>query len=246
MDSSIYLGMSGAQMRQLALQSISNNLANINTVGFRADLEEFRAYPTDSGNLSGQVFSVVETAAQDFEYGTMAQTDRELDVAIDGDGWFAIQSPSGKEAYTRAGNFTISPQGLLTTPTGQLVLGNSGPIAIPPANRVSIGMDGTITIIPKGSSSSDKITLDQLKLVKPEHSDLQKGEDGLFHMIGDANARVDGSVKVRSGWLEGSNVNAVSSLVNMINLSREYEMEVKVMQTAEEDDTKSQAILEVS
>jgi flagellar basal-body rod protein FlgF len=161
-------------------------------------------------------------------------TGRDLDVAVNGEGWIAVQAKDGSEAYTRAGDLHITEQGQLLTGTGLPVIGNAGPIAVPPAQKVEIGADGTISVIPQGGGGTDLAVVEQIKLVKPDKEQLQKGEDGLMRLADGVSAPASAEVKLVTGVLEGSNVSAVEEMVQMIELQRQYEMQIKMMKTVED------------
>jgi flagellar basal-body rod protein FlgF len=245
MDKMLYISMSTAQQTMRAQAANSNNLANLNTTGFRADFEQFRSIPVLGEGVPSRVYSASERIATNFEQGTLQSTGRELDISIQGEGFIAVQGKDGREGYTRAGDLRVTSTGQLTTGTGLTVLGEGGPISIPAAEKVEIGSDGTISIRPLGSSASGLAQLDRIKLVTPELSQLQKSADGLIRLVDGSNAPSDASVKVASGTLESSNVNAVGALVNMISLQRQYEMQIKMMSTAQENSTASARLLQL-
>ena len=193
-----------------------------------------------------RVYALSARPGVDSTPGEIESTGRALDVAVHGKGWIAVQGPDGSEAYTRAGDLRISPNGILETGAGHPVLGNGGPIAIPPAESLEIGRDGTISIRPQGQPANTLATLDRIKLVAPGLAELVKGEDGLFRTVSGVPAPPDASVQVVSGAIEGSNVNMVGALVEMISLSRRFEMQVKLMDAAREDDEVVTQILRMS
>ncbi len=247
MDRMLYLAMTGARQTMVAQAVNTNNLANTSTTGFKADLEQFRAMPVFGPGQPSRVYAMTERPATDLSFGSINQTGRELDVAIQGDGWLAVQAPDGSEAYTRAGELRVEPSGLLVTGGGHLVLGEGGtPISIPPAEKLEIGVDGTISIRPVGQGENALATLDRIKLVNPELAELTKGEDGLMRTRNGEPALADANVRVISGALETSNVNAVEAMVNMIELARHYEMQVKMMSAAKETDAASTKLLSMA
>ncbi len=235
MDEMIYLAMTGARQTEYAQTINSNNLANASTTGFRADLHAFSSVPIDGPGVETRVNAVVDSYGTDFSPGPIANTGRDLDIAVRGDGFIAVQAPDGTEAYTRAGDLRMEPGGLLTTGAGHLVLGNGGPVAIPPNASLLIGNDGTISIQPLGQGPETLSQVDRIKLVKPDVAQLQKGPDGLLRLPDGEIADADASVEISSGALEQSNVNVAKTLVNMIELARQYEMQVNVMKSAEEN-----------
>ncbi|MDH3747758.1 MAG: flagellar basal-body rod protein FlgF [Gammaproteobacteria bacterium] len=235
MDEMIYVAMTGAKQTEYAQAINTNNLANISTTGFRADLHSFSSVPVDGPGVDARVNAVVESYGTDFSQGPIANTGRDLDVAIFGEGFLAVQAPDGTEAYTRAGALREGAGGLLETGSGHLVLGNGGPVAIPPTGSLTIGKDGTITIQPIGQGPETLSIVDRIKLVKPDITLLEKGSDGLLYLPDGGVADADASVQLRSGALEQSNVNAARTLVNMIELARQYEMQINVIKTSEEN-----------
>ncbi len=235
MDRSLFVVMSGARETLRAQTSVSNNLANVNTAGFKQDLEQFRSMPVFGPGYPSRVYALNERPATDFDPGPIQTTGRDLDVAVKGDGWIAVQAADGSEAYTRRGDLRITPEGLLQTGDGHPVLGENGPIAIPPAQKIDIGSDGTISIVPLGEKPDVLAVVDRIKLVRANPRQLKKGEDGLIRLKAGGPAVADAGVTLVSGALEGSNVNSVAALVDMIELSRRYELQVKMMKTAEDD-----------
>ncbi len=246
MDRMLYVAMSGAKETLLAQAANSNNLANANTTGFLADLQQFRSMPVFGDGHPTRVYALSERPAIDFKSGPIVQTGRELDVAVSGKGWLAVQAPDGSEAYTRRGDLKLDANGLLTTGNGLPVTGNGGPIAIPPAEKIDIAPDGTISIRPLGQAANELAIVDQIKMVNLPHSDLDKGKDGLMRLKpGVTAAEPDTSLQLVSGTLEGSNVNVVDSMVDMIELARKFEIQVKMMKTAEEMEQGSTSILRI-
>ncbi|HDY85598.1 hypothetical protein LCGC14_0650040 [marine sediment metagenome] len=244
MDRMLYISMNAAQQTMLSQAANSNNLANVNTTGFRADFEQFRSQPVFGEGLPTRVYSMSERPATDYQQGSVQSTGRELDISIQGDGFLAVQGKDGREGYTRAGDLQITAAGQLVTATGLAVMGDGGPIAIPPAEKIEIGADGTITIRPVGGEANALTILDRIKLVKPELNNVFKDSDGLMRMKDGTAAPVDATVTVASGTLESSNVNAVSSLVSMIELQRQYEMQVKMMKAADDNGAASARMLQ--
>lgn len=245
MDHMLYVAMSGAKQVMQAQEANNNNLANVNTTGFRADLNEFRAMPVFGEVYPSRVHTMSERPGIDFTPGPIITTDNDLNVAIRGEGFIAVQGPDGNESYTRAGDFTLGPGGILTTGAGHYVLGNRGPISIPPYDKIEIAKDGTITARPLGQAPNTMLVLDRIKLVKPALDQLKKGLDGLFHLKDDSTAPPDASVGVESRAVESSNTNPVEALVTMINHQRQYEMQVKMMRSAEDNATTASKLLQL-
>ncbi len=246
MDEMIYLAMTGAKQTEYAQAINSNNLANISTTGFRADLHSFSSAPIEGPGVDSRINAVVESYGTDFSQGAVASTGRDLDIAIQGPGFIAIQAADGTEAYTRAGDLRIGSGGLLETGSGRLVIGNAGPVAIPPNSSLLIGSDGTVSVQPIGQGPETLATVDRIKLVDPDTRLLAKGGDGLFRLPDDEIADANASVRLTSGVLEQSNVNIAKTLVNMIELSRQYEMQVNVIKTSKENADAAAHLMRVS
>lgn len=247
MDKMLYISMNSAQQTMLSQVANSNNLANVNTTGFRQDFTQFRSMPVIGEGMPTRVYSMAERPATDYQLGAIHTTERELDISIQGEGFIAVEGKfGGGEAYTRAGDFQLTPNGQLVTGTGLAVLGEGGPISIPPAEKIDIGADGTISIVPIGEAANTIAVVDRIKLVKPELGDLYKDQYGLIRSKDGGDAPLDASVTVISGSLEGSNVNAVGALVKMIELQRQYEMQVKMMKSADENSAASARMLQFS
>src|SRR5690625_126473 len=243
MDRVLYVAMTGAKYALQAQQHNNNNLANLNTPGFRADLLSAQSAAVHGPGHPSRTYAQISTVSSDLRQGAMLTTSRDLDVAINGDGWIAVQAPDGSEAYSRRGDLRINAAGLLENGGGQMVLGNAGPIAIPPADQLEIGNDGTISIVPLGQGANTLAVVDRIRLVNPEPAELVKGEDGLFRLLDGAPAAPDASVQISSGVLESSNVNSVDALVKMINNARSYETYVKMITTTKQNDEASSRLL---
>lgn len=247
MDKVLYVAMTGARENMLAQQVHANNLANATTTAFKSDLEQARAMRVLGEGYASRVYAMSERPGTNLDSGTLMETGRALDIAIDGEGWIAVQGPDGNEVYTRNGGLQINAANQLVTGSGLPVLGNGGlPIVVPPAENIFIGNDGTITIRPLGDNAAELALVDQIKLVRPPAGALFKGQDGFMHTDNDQPLPQDLGVQVRSGYLEASNVNAVADLTAMISLSRQFEMQVKLMKTAEENSSAAAKILQMS
>jgi len=233
-DKLLYVAMSGASQNSLALRSHANNLANVATSGFRRDFEQARAMPVYGDGFPARAYAMTERPATDFASSSLQETGNPMDVAIRGDGWLAVQAKDGSEAYVRCASLVIDAQGVLRTQTGLAVLGNGGPIAVPPQQSLEIAADGTISIRPTGSEALAQI--DRLKLVNADSRSLQKGLDGLIRHKEAQVLPADGQVQVTAGFLESSNVNAVAEMTEILALSRQFELSVKMMKSAEDDD----------
>jgi flagellar basal-body rod protein FlgF len=241
MDRMIYLSMTGAKTNFAQQEVLANNLANVSTTGFRAELHAVRAVPVRGDGASTRVYSLETTVGHDQTPGIINVTGRPLDVAVQGNSWLTVQSLDGTEAYTRAGHFLVDAQGNLVTPEGLQVIGDAGPINIPQNTEASIGVDGTVTAKARNGTSQ---AVGRLKLVTPEGR-LQRGEDGLFRAPG-GDLAADPNARVQDGALEGSNVNPIEAMVQMIAASRQYETQTRMMQTAEQNEKASSRLLSTS
>jgi flagellar basal-body rod protein FlgF len=246
MDKSLYIAMSGAKQTLLAQTANANNLSNTQTTGFKSDLQQFRSQPVFGAGFPTRVYAMTERPGTDLSPGSLQTTGRDLDVAINGEGWLAVQGADGQEAYTRAGDLRITPEGLLQTGTGLQVLGQDGPIAIPAVQKLTIGKDGTISIIPLGSNATTLESLDRIKLVKPELANLEKRGDGLMHLKAAATTEASADVELVQGALEGSNVNAIEAMVAMIELAKNFELQTKVMKSADENSNISAKLMQMA
>ena len=248
MDRLLYIAMSGAKQIMQAQAVNSNNLANVSTMGFRADMIAAQERPVEGPGYKTRVYSEAVQSGVDFTQGSIITTGNDLDVAIRGKGWIAVQSKDGTEAYTRAGDLHMNANGQLLTGSGNPVLGNGGPIAIPPFDKLEIGGDGTISILPAGQEGSTLAVLDRIKLVNPEQDQLEKNSEGLLKMKGEAAQAVvaDSSITLVSGALESSNVNSIASMVSMIEYSRQYEMQIKMMKEADDNASSSMTVMRLS
>jgi len=246
MDRMIYVAMSGAKQMLEQQSVVANNLANASTNGFRAQLSAFRAVEVFGEGAPTRAFVADSTPGADFTPGAIQQTGRELDVAIEGAGWIAVQTADGSEAYTRNGSFQVNVNGVLQTRNGLSVLGDGGPIAIPADARVTIAGDGTLSTIPNANQPAQVTPLGRIKLVNPPEGQLVRGDDGLFRMRGGAQADVDAKVKVHGGALEASNVNVVEAMVNMISISRQFDMQMKILQNADVNDRQATQLISMT
>ena len=244
MDKMVYLAMSGAKQVMHAQAKNAHNLANANTTGFRADLAQFRAMPVYGEGLPSRAFALQERPGYRFDNGAGISTGNDLDIAVKGEGWIAVIGSDGTEAYTRRGDLKINANGLLENGAGHLVLGNGGPIAFPPLDTLDIASDGTISYIPRGAEPNAIAVLDRIKLVRPNNADLEKNAEGLFVRKDRGIEPPDAAAQVESGTLEGSNVNAIEELVEMISLSRQFEIQIKMMRKADENSQAMERLLQ--
>jgi len=246
MDRLVYTAMTGAKHILEQQATVSHNLANVSTTGFRAQLDSFRAVPVKSDGLPTRAFVVDATVGTDFSTGAMQNTGRELDVAVQGKGWLVVEKADGSEAFTRHGSLKVNENGILQTQGGLNVVGDGGPITIPPEVSIAIAKDGTVSTIPTGTKPNAVQVIGRLKLVNPPEENLVRGDDGLFKTKDGTTVDADPLVGVAGGMLENSNVNVVESMVNMINLARSFEMQMKLLQNAENNANKAGQILTLS
>ena len=243
MDRFLYISMSGAKETLRAQTANNHNLANASTTGFRADMSAFQTRAVAGSGYASRAYATNSTTGWDSTQGALISTGRDLDVGIHGPGWIAVMGRDGREAYTRAGDLRVEPSGLLLTGTGQQVMGEGGPISVPPNTSVTVGSDGTISVIPLGQGPETTAQVGRIKLVNPPEADMVRGEDGLFRNVSGAEVPADASVKLATGTLETSNVNTADAMVNMIELSRRFDLQVKAMHTAEENAATSAQLL---
>jgi flagellar basal-body rod protein FlgF len=238
MDRMIYLSMSGAKAALQRQDTLANNLANASTNGFRAELTAFRAVPVRGDGASTRVYALESTPGYNASQGPIQQTGRNLDVAMTGNAWLAVQGLDGTEAYTRAGSLQVTPEGVLTTQSGLQVNGDGGAITVPAGAQVQIAPDGIVTATIAGQKP---INIGKLKLVTPE-APLTRGEDGLFRAdSGELDA--DPNARVATGALEGSNVSPVETMVGMIAAARQFEQQLKLLEDAEKQDQAASKLL---
>ncbi|RSU46729.1 flagellar basal body rod protein FlgF [Sphingomonas sp. S-NIH.Pt15_0812] len=245
MDKLVYTAATGLRAHMAAQAAIANNMANGSTTGFRADRVVFDRIELKGGGaqIAARMPSAEEVTDADRTAGAIQQTGRPLDVAVAGDAWIAVQAADGQEAYTRRGDLEIAPSGVLQTGDGHIVMGQSGPITLPPASSVSIGADGSITIVPQGADASQTQIVDKLKLASAKGTDTVKGLDNLLYVRGGGTLPEDLDARVQGGALEGSNVNMTQALVDMIENQRSYEVTANLMKSAKDMDESSTSLL---
>ncbi len=245
MDRLIYTSMTGANHTLNQKATVAQNLANASTTGYRAESNAFRAVPVFGDGLPTRAFVVDSTTGADFTPGALQTTGRDLDIAVRGSGWIAIQLDDGKEAYTRNGSLQVSPNGILQTNNGYKVKGDTGIITVPPDTRITIGVDGTVSSVPITPQPNTVAQVGRIKLVNPPEDKLVKGTDGLFRLKDGGEAPVDAKVKLVAGTLEESNVNVVHEMVSMINLARQFDMQMKMLDSAQNNAQKASEIMMV-
>ncbi len=245
MDKMLYVAMSGSRQVMLKQATNSHNLANLNTTGFKADIDNFKAMPVYGPGQPVKVYAEDQRMGISHKDGAIITTGMPLDIAINGEGFIAVQDVDGSEAYTRNGNLEVTDQGLLVTSNGNPVLGEGGPITLTPFDKVQIGTDGTISVIPIGQAGGEIAVLDRIKLVNPDRGVVERNERGLFSTPEEAEP-ADADVTLATESLESSNVNAVNALVTMIELSRQFETQVKLMSAAKDNDVAAAQLLKMS
>ena len=247
MDRVIYLAMNGAKSMFDRQAQVAHNLANASTAGYRAETTAFRALPVVGAGAKTRTYVVDSTTGTDFSFGPMRDTGRVFDVAVDGKGFIAVRGADGREAYTRDGSLQQGPGGLLQTRNGLNVLTDSGgTIAIPPDSTILVGRDGTISAIPLVGVPNTATIVGRIKLVNPDEKTLERGADGLFRTAAGRPAPADASVQVASGMLEGSNVNSVEAITSIISLSRQFDTQIRLMQTADQNARQLSQLLSMS
>ncbi len=246
MDRGLFVAMTGAKQIMQAQAVNNHNIANASTVGFRADSVSFASEPIFGPGFATRVNAVAGDAGTDFSSGVMQSTGRNLDIAVNGKGFIAVRGTDGTEAYTRAGDLRVSPTGEVTTASGLPVLSDTGPLVIPPSTQVTIGGDGTVSVVPQGSAPFAVTQVDRIKLVNPKVSDLQKGDDGLLRLKAGGKAKTDDTVSVTSGLLESSNVNSAQSLISLIELQRLYELQVKAINSADQNEQSAERLMQAA
>ncbi len=246
MDRSLYVAMTGA-IQTLKAQSANNhNLANASTTGFRAELIANQPKDVDGAGLPSRVNALGAGAGWDARAGFVQQTGRDLDVALAEDVWLAVQAPDGSEAYTKAGDLRIDTSGQLRTGAGHVVLGDGGPMAIPPHTQLLIGGDGTVSVVPQGSGAESLASIGRLRTVSANPAQLERGGDGLMRAKAGVTPPAAPGTVLMTGALESSNVSLPDAMVNMISLSRQFELQVKLMRTAEENAQAATSLMRVS
>jgi flagellar basal-body rod protein FlgF len=246
MDRFLYVAMTGAS-ETLRMQAANNhNLANASTTGFREDLAAFQTRNVAGPGYASRAYATAGESGWDESLGAVQNTGRDLDVAVEGQGWIAVQGPDGREAYTRAGDLKLDADGLLVNGAGHPVVGDGGPLVVPAHASLRIGADGTISIVPLGQGPETTAMVGRIKLVNPPAAALVKSDDGLFRMRDGSDAEADAAVHVTAGALETSNVNVADAMVQMIELSRRFDLEIKAMRTAEDNGSAATQLLRSS
>jgi flagellar basal-body rod protein FlgF len=246
MDKMLYIATSGAKQSMQGLALKANNLANANTTGFKADFAQARSMQAFGEGLPTRVFAMQERPGSNMTSGGIIDTGRDLDIAMSDNAWLSVQDASGNEAYTKTGTLNITADGALVTSHGRQVIGESGPVILPiPIEKIEFSEDGAIQVRPQGAPANFLEEVDRLKIVDADNSQLEKGNDGLFRAKPDEQVDTSANVQVFNGMLEMSNVNPVHEMVDMISHQRQFELQVKLMKTAEEIDEKQDQLLRI-
>lgn len=243
MDRMIYVAMTGAKHTLEQQAVVANNLANVSTTGYRAAASAFRAVPVQGEGMPTRTFVVGSTPGANFASGPLQGTGRELDIALQGPGWIAVQMENGSEAYTRNGSLQVSSNGLLQTRSGMNVLGEGGPISVPPDSNISIAKEGTVSIVSTVPPPKSVDAIGRIKLVNPDEKLMVRGDDGLFRMVNGGSVPADPNVALVSGTLEGSNVNAIEEMISMISLARQFDLQMQLLSNAQKNATQASQIL---
>jgi len=243
MDKLLYVAMSGAKETLRAQAANSHNLANANTTGFKSDLSAFQSRAVTGPGFASRVYATDASVGWDSSVGAQVTTGNPLDVAVQGQGFLAVQDSQGNEAYTRDGDLHVDPNGQLLTSAGLQVLGDNGPISVPPASSVTVAPNGTIAVVPLSQTPNTISNVGRIKLVNPPSDTVSRGADGLFRLNSGQPAEADATTTLASGVLEGSNVDLAGSMVNMIELSRNFDLQIKALHAAEDTGTASAKLL---
>jgi flagellar basal-body rod protein FlgF len=243
MDRLVYTAMSGLRSQMAAQATIANNIANASTTGYRADRIAFDRLVLQGSEFDSRQMAAEEVSDYDRRAGTIVQTARPLDIAVTGEAWIAVQAADGSEAYTRRGDLSVAPSGVLETGDGLPVMGSGGPITVPPYQSISIASDGSISIVPQGGDPTEPQLIDRIKLANPTGSQTAKGLDNLLHVKGGGALPADLDAKVQSGSLEQSNVNLTQALVDMIENQRSYEVQANLLKEAKTMDESAASLM---
>lgn len=243
MDRLVYTAASGLKAHMASQAAIANNIANVNTTGYRADRVVFDRLSVTGPGFEARVPASEQVIDADRKSGAMMQTGRPLDVAVSGDAWIAVQAPDGSEAYTRRGDLSVNASGVLETGDGHPVMGSGGPITLPPYQKVSIGSDGSVSFVPQGSTDGAAQVIDTIKLVSTKGTETAKGLDNLLYVKGGGVLPQDMEAQVTGGALEGSNVDMTQALVDMIENQRAYEVQANLLKEAKNMDESSASVM---
>lgn len=246
MDHALYIGMSGALQTMRAQEAVANNLANASTTGFRAQFVDSYSKQVMGGGFSTRYNAQSADSGWDDTPGALQHTGRDLDIALRAGSWLAVQTADGGTAYTRAGDLQVDTLGQLRDSSGRAVLGDGGPITVPPYTSIQIAGDGTVSVVPQGSGPNAQTVVGRLQIVEGGQNELQRGVDGLMRPRNGVTLNPAAGTTVSSGVLESSNVNIADAMVNMIQLARQFEMQTKLMKTTEDNASSSSSLVKMS
>lgn len=246
MDKLIFTAMTGAKHALQRQDTIAQNIANVSTSGYRAAMHAARAVPVQGPGAATRALTLESTTGADFGQGAIQRTGRDLDVAMEGNSWLTVQGRDGREAYTRAGALSVDANGALLAPGGYSVMGEGGPLVIPPDSTISIARDGTVSAIPNSGALSAVVNVGKIKLVTLDAKQAQRGDDGLFRANNGQPLPADERASLASGSLESSNVNAAEAMVNMISVARHFELQMRLLSTAENNARSAAQLLSIT
>ncbi|MBS7457198.1 flagellar basal body rod protein FlgF [Coralloluteibacterium stylophorae] len=253
MDKGLYVAMTGASASLKAQAAVAHNLANADTTGFKAMVVGTESYQIQGKGLPTRFDALQIEPGYDARHGALVSTGNQLDVALSGDSWLAVQDANGRTAYTRNGELHVDPTGLLKTSAGETVLDDGGnPLALPPSQQLTVGADGTISMVPLGEGPRTLAIVARMQVAEAAPGTLERGPDGLFRPPPQADGtpaeplpQAAGNV-MTAGALEQSNVDAAGMLVSMIQLARQFEMQVKVLNHGDENAQAANSLLRLS
>ncbi len=236
MDHLIYTAYSGLTGSMVSQQVIASNMANAQTIGFRAEMLNHQPTTLKGPSIEARAMTQGEVRGANMKQGALIETGNPLDVALTGRTMLAVQSADGEEAYTRRGDLSVDASGVLSNGDGRPVVGDAGPVTVPPGARVTIAPDGTVLAANAENPDQPPQVVAKLKLVSTAGSNIEKGLDGLFRVVGGGALPVDEEAKLQPGSLEQSNVDPTRVLVEMVEAQRLFDMRTKLIATARELD----------
>ncbi|MDE2405411.1 MAG: flagellar basal body rod protein FlgF [Sphingomonadales bacterium] len=246
MDRLIYTAMSGMTDSMTRERVIASNMANAQTVGFRAEMIYSTPVTVKGDSLEVRALSDGEVHGASMRPGVIDQTGRPLDLALNGDAMLTVQAEDGSEAYTRRGDLSVTPSGVLQNGDGRPVMGNGGPITVPPNAIVAITPEGQVMVSNPETPDQPATQVDKLKLASPAGSRIGKGLDGLFRVIGGGVLPDDANASLNPGALEQSNVSASEVMVQMVQAQRLFDIRTKMIATAREVDQSGSSLMRIT
>lgn len=243
MDRLVYTAVSGMNASMMRERMTASNMANAQTIGFKAEVMQAQAVTLDGPQLDVRALNRSEVKGANMKEGAIIATGRPLDVAMTGNTMLAVQSVDGQEAYTRRGDLSVSNTGVVENGEGLPVLGETGPLMVPPGSTVSISQDGSVMVRDPSVPEQEPQKIDRLKLVSTAGSQLEKDLAGVFRVPGGGVLPVDDNAKVIPESVEQSNVNSSEVLVDMIESQRLFDLRTKLVSTAKELDEGSSKLM---